>query len=65
VLGRIQHHFNHALDLTVGRREAADVDSKPARNGGAHLISIQLLPLDLTRFKDILGQGVQSRFRSK
>jgi hypothetical protein len=55
VLGRIQHHSDNALDVTVDWRQAINVDSKPTRNRVAHLIRIELFPLYLARFENILS----------
>lgn len=52
---RIEHHFDNALDVTVRWRQAAHVDSEPARDRRAHLVPIEPLPLNLARFEDILG----------
>jgi hypothetical protein len=31
-LRRVEHHFDHALDVAVGRCQRANVDAKPARD---------------------------------
>ncbi len=32
MLGRIEHHLDHAFSVTVGWCEAADIDAEPARD---------------------------------
>ena len=55
VLGRVHDHLDNTVDVAVRPRQAADVDSEPACDRGAHLVSIEILPLDLARFENILG----------
>ena len=65
VLGRIQHHFDDALDVAVCRRQPADFDSEPACDRGTHLVPVELFPLDLARFEDVLGKSLQYSLRFK
>ena len=61
-LCRIEHHLNDTLDIAVGSRQSADIDSQTARNGGAHLIPVENLAFNLTRLQDIFRQGLQNSF---
>ena len=56
VLGCIEHHLDHALDVAVGRNQATDIHAQPARDRGAHLIRVEDLAFDLAGLEDILGQ---------
>src|SRR6185312_16276069 len=59
--GRVEHHFDDALDVAVGRSESADIDPKPTRERRAHLILVEDLALDLARFHDLFGEGLKGR----
>jgi hypothetical protein len=61
-LSSVEHHLYHAFDVTVGWCQGSDVEPQAARNGGANLIGIEDLTLDLARFQDVLRQGVQNGF---
>jgi len=58
----IEHHLDDALDVTIGRRERADIHPQPARERGAHLIAIEHLAFNLARLEHLLGQVVEARF---
>ena len=58
-LGGVEHHLDDAFDVPVGRRQCPDIEPEAAGDGGAHLVDVEDLALDLARFQDILGQGVE------
>jgi hypothetical protein len=55
----IQHHLHHALDVPVGWRQSADVDSQLPLNRRPDLVRIQSFAFDLTRLNDFRSQGLQ------
>tara|TARA_R110001599_G_scaffold346479_1_gene571859 strand:- start:14847 stop:15416 length:570 start_codon:yes stop_codon:yes gene_type:complete len=62
VAGRVQHHFDNAIDISVCRDKAADVHAELPGDGGADLLSYQRLALNLAGFDDLFRQGLQVRF---
>lgn len=46
-LGRVEHQFDDALHVAVGRDQAADIHAETAGKRGANLVAIKLLALDL------------------
>lgn len=58
-LGGVQHHLDHAVDVAVRRRRGGDVQAQAAGDGGADLVLVQHLALDLAGPEDVLGQGGQ------
>src|SRR5215471_16705699 len=58
-LGRVEHHFDNAFDVSVCRRERPDVDAETAGDRGTNLIAIEDFTLDLTGLEDILGERVE------
>ena len=65
VLRRVEHHFDDALDVTIGGNESGHVDAKPARDRRADLTFVELFALDLARFDDVLRQRTEHRFIAK
>jgi hypothetical protein len=59
VLCRVEHHFDHALDIPVGRRQRPDVDAEAAGDRGAHLVLVQELAFDFRGLEDILRQRLE------
>lgn len=55
VTGCIHHHFNRAVNLTIGINKIADIKTQPPGNGGSDLIAVQYLAFDLAGFNDIFG----------
>ena len=53
-LGGVEHHLDDAFDMPVGRRQCPDIEPQAACDGGAHLVDVEDLPLDLARFKYVL-----------
>ena len=45
--GGVEHHFDHALDMTVHRGQGTDVDAESARDRGTHRLDVELFALDL------------------
>ena len=62
VLGGVEHHLDHAFDISVGRRECADVHAEPPRDRGSDLFAVELFALDFARFQNFFGQGLQHGF---
>src|SRR5579871_170722 len=59
--GRVEHHLDDALDVTVGRSEPADIHAEAARERGAHLTLVEDFALDLARLQDFLGERLKGR----
>src|ERR1700751_4179308 len=62
-LRRIEHHLDYAFNVPVRLSQAADVEPETARNRGAHLVAVECLAFDFTRFQNLLGQRVENGFR--
>lgn len=62
ILRRIQHHLDHPLDIAIDRCKRADVHAKASGNGGAHLLLVQVLALDLAGLQDVLCQRLKDGF---
>ena len=58
----VEHYLDDAVDMPVGRREGPRYQAPSGVLARAHLIDVEDLPLDLTRFQDILGQRAQYGF---
>lgn len=56
----IDHDRNNALNVPVDGFQAANVNSKTARNRGANCLRIQFFSLDLAAFHDVLGKRFES-----
>jgi len=54
--GRIEHHVDDALDAAVSRGEPADIQAKPPRERGAHLMLVEDLALDFAGLHNLLGE---------
>ena len=54
--GGVEHHLDHAFDVTIHRGQRADVDAKSASDGRADGLDVELLSLDLAGLDDVLGQ---------
>ena len=61
---RVEHHFDHAFDMTIRRREPADVHAEATGERRARLIGIELLAFNLTRLEDVLGERAEERASS-
>ncbi len=53
---RVQHHVDHALDMTIDRRQRADIDAEPARDRRPDRRDVQAFALDGARLDDIFRQ---------
>ena len=53
--GSVQHHFDHAIDMPVGRRQRADLNTESPRDGRTYGIGIEFLAFDLACFEHVLG----------
>jgi hypothetical protein len=62
ILDRIEHHLDDTFDVAVFARQSATLHTQTARQGGANLIAVEMLTLDLTGFQDFFGQRTQYRF---
>jgi len=62
VLSGVEHHLHDTLDMTIGRRQPADIKAEAPCNRRPNLIFIKDLTLDLTRLEDILGESLKGRF---
>ncbi|MDO8500214.1 MAG: hypothetical protein Q7S20_00040 [Gemmatimonadaceae bacterium] len=60
----VEHHLHDTLDVTVRWLQPADIDSKPARDGRAHLVGVQLLALDFAALQHVFGQRAKNRLLS-
>ena len=58
-LGGVEHHLDDAVDIPIGRRHGPDIESQASSEGGAHLVDVEDLSLDLARFHDVLSQRVE------
>lgn len=58
---RIEHHFDDALHIAVGRLERPNIDAKAAGDQGAHLRHIEVLAFNLAALEHILREGLQNR----
>lgn len=56
-LGGVEGHFDDALDVPVGRGEAAYVDPEPARKRRADLLAVERFALDVARLHHLLTHG--------
>ena len=63
LLRRVEHHLDHAFDVAIDGRQAADVHAEAPRDGRADLLGIERLAFDLAAFQDVVGQGVENRLR--
>jgi len=52
-------YLDDAFDMPVGRRQCSDIEPKATREGGAYLVDVEDLSLDLDRFQDVVGSGVE------
>src|SRR5207244_36378 len=55
----VKHHFDHALDMSVGRLQCTDIYAEATSNRGPDLFDIQLLALDFTALDHIGGEGLE------
>ena len=62
VLRGVQHHFDDAFDVAIGFDQTADIHAQAAGNGGANLLPVEQFALDLARFENIFGQGMENGF---
>src|SRR5437016_11221190 len=49
ILRGVQHHFDHAFDVAISRRQSADVHTKTSGDRGPYLISVQNLAFNFGR----------------
>ena len=56
----VERHLHNAVDVAVGGDQAADVEAQAARDGGAHLVLVQLLALDVAALENVLGQRLEN-----
>jgi hypothetical protein len=59
VLGRVEHHFDHAFNMPVGWHESPDVDSEPTRNRRADLLAVEHLAFDFAGLQNVLRQRLE------
>ena len=59
VLGGIEHHLDHALDIPVGGLRSPGIKPEASGDGRAHLFGIELLALDLAGLQDVQRQRVK------
>ena len=52
---RIEHHLDHAFDMTIRRCQSANIHAQAAGDAGADGSDVQLLAFDLAGFDDILA----------
>src|SRR5690554_5644759 len=49
VLGRVEHHLDHTINVSIGWQECAYVEAQVPGNGRTHLLAIEDLAFDLAR----------------
>lgn len=54
--GRVEHHFNHAFDVTIDCGQCADVHAQAAGDGRTHGCDTELFALDLTGLDHVLRE---------
>jgi hypothetical protein len=59
VLGGVEHHFDDALDVPIGRGQGADIHAESPRNRRTHMLSVEALALDLTRLEHLLREALE------
>ena len=59
VARRVQHHLDDAFDVAVRGHNAPDIHPEAARDGGAHLLSVQRLAFDLAALDHVVGQRLK------
>ncbi len=62
VTGRVEHHFDDALNISINCFQAAYVHSQSASNRRANLFGIEFFPFDLAALDDIGGKRPQQGF---
>jgi hypothetical protein len=63
--GRVHHHVDDALDVSVDGRQARDVHAEAPRYGGSNLFSFELFPFNLARLDDVFGEGAKVGLRTQ
>src|SRR4051812_517922 len=53
VARRIEHHFDHAFDVSVGGLESTDVHAKAAGERGSNLLGIEFLTLNFAGLENV------------
>ena len=62
ILGCIQHHLDHAIDIAVGGCKRTNIHAEPTRNGGANLLLIEAFTFDFAGFEDVFGERLENGF---
>jgi hypothetical protein len=61
LLHRVEDHLHDALYVAISRRQSSNINAKASRDCRSHLFFIEVLSLDLVRFKNFLGQAPRRR----
>src|SRR5262249_30279209 len=61
-LSGIEHHLDHALDISVGWRESARIYAEPPGDRRTHLLLIEDFALDFARLDHVFSHRVQPGF---
>ncbi len=59
VLGGVEHHFDHAVDVAGGGWEPGVFKAKVSGDRRTHLLGVQPFAFDLARFGDVLDQDLK------
>ena len=65
VLGRVEHHLDHAVDVAVRRGEGSDIHAEAAGDRGSHLILVEQFAFDFAGLEDVFGEGLENRFSAQ
>ena len=60
VLGRIQHHIHHSINMPVCRGQSANVHAEATGDRRAYRVRVEFLALDFAGLEHILGQDPQA-----